>query len=646
MLAVGYDSLRRQAAHYACPARVRYAFRPRHRCVAVRLAALRRHRCIVAAVIAVLRAAARGSLHRASRSSTTIAATIADTLSQRARRSRSRSTRSPSGWDGWNPKLSITGFAIRDRAQPDAAAGPAAAAGRRCIVAWTSLLALDLRLKELSIERPRARDPPRRAGPPARGGLRDRPGGRRRRHARSPTGCCASAQIVVRDALVTWNDDLRDAPQLVLDHVMFRLEQSLGRHRFGLVGVAAGGARVAARPARRGHGDVVQGLARGEGTLLRAPRLRRRRAVARVDPAADAGRERRGRGARVVRLRRRQATDVIADLELTDVRARVARNLPQLDLTHLGGRVTWKQRRRPARARDARISSFAPTDGQELAPVALHARDDRGQRRHDHRRAARVRPPRGRAAVDARRALAAARAVAARSRDARAARQRVAAASSRGTVRPTRRPSYRGQRRVRRFGIAASEALPGAASVSGNFTFDETRGDLKLDSRDMRSRCRACSPTRSCSTPRRRRVAGRAPTTASRARSTTFASRRRTRRAPRAGAGVARAQGPGDHRPQGAARARRRAATCTAICRSRSNSHVRDWLRSAIKQGHRRPTCAWRSPAISPSSRSPTPKRGQFLRDVQGQRRRRSTTPTAGRRSPTSTPTSSSRHAA
>ena len=37
-----------------------------------------------------------------------------------------------------------------------------------------------------------------------------------------------------------------------------------------------------------------------------------------------------------------------------------------------------------------------------------------------------------------------------------------------------------------RFGVAASAAMPGAAGVSGSFTFDETRGDLKLDGRDIR----------------------------------------------------------------------------------------------------------------------------------------------------------------
>ena len=44
--------------------------------------------------------------------------------------------------------------------------------------------------------------------------------------------------IVISDALLTWTDELRRAPQLVLDHVQFRLEHSLGHHRFGLVGYA------------------------------------------------------------------------------------------------------------------------------------------------------------------------------------------------------------------------------------------------------------------------------------------------------------------------------------------------------------------------------------------------------------------------
>jgi uncharacterized protein YhdP len=43
-------------------------------------------------------------------------------------------------------------------------------------------------------------------------------------------------EIVIRDALIIWDDDLRNAPQLVLDRVQFRLENSFGHHRFGLKG--------------------------------------------------------------------------------------------------------------------------------------------------------------------------------------------------------------------------------------------------------------------------------------------------------------------------------------------------------------------------------------------------------------------------
>ena len=44
-------------------------------------------------------------------------------------------------------------------------------------------------------------------------------------------------QVVVADALVAWTDELRHAPQLLLDHVQFRLEQRLGHHQAGLTGV-------------------------------------------------------------------------------------------------------------------------------------------------------------------------------------------------------------------------------------------------------------------------------------------------------------------------------------------------------------------------------------------------------------------------
>jgi uncharacterized protein YhdP len=57
------------------------------------------------------------------------------------------------GWDGWNPRLSIRGFAISDRARPDGQ--PVLLLPQvDATVAWTSLVAFQLRLRELSIDRP------------------------------------------------------------------------------------------------------------------------------------------------------------------------------------------------------------------------------------------------------------------------------------------------------------------------------------------------------------------------------------------------------------------------------------------------------------------------------------------------------------
>ena len=63
-------------------------------------------------------------------------------------------------------------------------------------------------------------------------------------------------EIVIRDALIVWDDDLRNAPQLVLDRVQFRLENRFGRHRFGLKGTPPSRARGAARHARRSRSST------------------------------------------------------------------------------------------------------------------------------------------------------------------------------------------------------------------------------------------------------------------------------------------------------------------------------------------------------------------------------------------------------
>ncbi|MEO8507850.1 MAG: YhdP family protein [Betaproteobacteria bacterium] len=386
------------------------------------------------------------------------------------------------GWDGWNPRLSITGFAIHDRAHPT---------GKPVLllpqvdltVAWTSLAALDLRLRELSIARPELsvrRDTLGRlhiAGieidPEAQGD-----------DSRFMDWLLRQRQIVVHDALLSWTDELRGAPQLVLDKVMFRLEQSFGHHKFGLVGSPP--SALASPLDFRGEvtADSFKDWRDAKGRfyvrLDYADVALWREWIPLLRPVES------GQGALRVwfDFANSAPTNIVADLELTGVRARVASNLPLLDLTHLGGRVKWASGG-GKREFTAQGLTFRTQSGEELAPVTFTATMTEGadgaitggQMAFDRLEV----QPLSKLAEHLplpeqwRRDLAVL-----------ALRGSVTGGKYAWTGPPDEPTRYSGSGAFTQFGIAASESLPGAASVSGNFTFDEAKGDLKLDSRDMR----------------------------------------------------------------------------------------------------------------------------------------------------------------
>src|SRR5579862_685914 len=136
------------------------------------------------------------------------------------------------GWDGWNPRIAVRGFRILDRAQGE----PILTLPEvRMTLAWTSLLFLDLRLKELVIERP------------ALSIMRDHDGmlhlagqtfdpGRRDDEGRVLEWLLRQPDILVRDAAITWQDRMRAGELLTLANVTLRLENGFGHHRFGLKG--------------------------------------------------------------------------------------------------------------------------------------------------------------------------------------------------------------------------------------------------------------------------------------------------------------------------------------------------------------------------------------------------------------------------
>src|SRR5436190_865420 len=135
------------------------------------------------------------------------------------------------GWDGWNPTLMLTDFRVIDASGKQVLALPKVSNS----VSWKSVLVLDLRLRSLDIERPQLeirRDP---QGMLHVAGLTIDPNARGD-DTRVADWLLRQHSVSVREALILWQDDFRHAPQLVLDRVNLRLENSGNRHRFGLSG--------------------------------------------------------------------------------------------------------------------------------------------------------------------------------------------------------------------------------------------------------------------------------------------------------------------------------------------------------------------------------------------------------------------------
>ena len=299
------------------------------------------------------------------------------------------------GWDGWNPKLVIGGLRVLDRARIERDAAARAARGRP-----------DRRVDVAAAARA-----------PAEGARRS--SDRASRSGATAPACCTSLasnstrrrrtddlpltdwilrqrQIVIRDALVTWNDDLRNAPQLVLDRVQFRLENRFGRHRFGVCRNAAARAGRTARPARRRPGRLVARLAEGA-----AARLYVRLDYADVEawrewlPLPVGDRERaRARCASGSISPAGEAREIIADLELADVkRASRRASCPSSISRTCRAASGWRRARRRSGSMFATRARFRHAERRAPRADDFHAYAARRRARACGGRKARVRSP-------------------------------------------------------------------------------------------------------------------------------------------------------------------------------------------------------------------------------------------------------------
>lgn len=184
----------------------------------------------------------------------------------------------------------------------------------------------------------------------------------------------AQASIRIRDATLSWEDESRQAPPLILEDVQFELQNRGRRHLFRLSALPP--ARHASRLDVRGDWSGTLG---GRGN----PAVRwRGKSYLRLDHADLAVWQawidypipvRRGEGGLRLWFGYDQTGwNSTADLVLKDVRLRLAETLPELELERLTGRVRFSRAPGQMRLVTEGFSLETP-DGTKIAPTDLSA---------------------------------------------------------------------------------------------------------------------------------------------------------------------------------------------------------------------------------------------------------------------------------
>ncbi len=273
---------------------------------------------------------------------------------------------------GIRPRLELRGLAIKDQTGRPALSFDNVAG----VVAWTSIFKLSPRFYLLEIATPVLairRDADghvfvaglavntNKSGPDVSAWVLDQ-------HA-----------IAIRDATLTWTDEKRQAPPLVLDHLNLQLEKTVvGRHRFGLT--AQPPAALAARLDWRGEfsGNSLAEVEHWAGKLYGQ--------VDHIDLAAwhpwiDYPLQlTQGHGAARLWLdfAAMQPKALTADVSLADVQTRLAPDLVALSLRYLNGRVVMRREKNGFELTTRQLS-LATNDGITVAPTDMHLqRDDAG----------------------------------------------------------------------------------------------------------------------------------------------------------------------------------------------------------------------------------------------------------------------------
>ena len=287
-------------------------------------------------------------------------------------------------WAGLRPALTLEGFEIRDTLGRPALGFDEVEAE----LSWSSLWHFQLRLARIELNTPNLQLRRDRDGRLFAAGLEitPQPG----TDEEFSDWLLAQGQVIVREATITWQDDLREAPPLELKHFNFQLDNSFGRHRFGLT----------ADPPRQLAARIdIRGDFKGRDfDLLEAWKGE---AYAELD-YADLAVWRQWvdypinlpQGSGALRLwlgfDDNQLQTTTADVRLADVRLQLRRDLPELDMVLLEGRVTGRRLEGGFEA-ELKHLTLATRGGVAPAPIDLKLA---------WQGAAANRPPQGRASAN------------------------------------------------------------------------------------------------------------------------------------------------------------------------------------------------------------------------------------------------------
>ena len=235
-------------------------------------------------------------------------------------------------WQGLRPRLSISDVRIYDSDGREALVLPAV----ENVVAWRSLVARELRLHSFLIDRPKLAVRRDAKGEIFVAGIRisgDKGDGK------LSDWILSQGRIIIRGAEIEWRDEARKAPPLTLSALNLRLENDGDEHLVGL----------SARPPRE-LGPGMEVRASLEGGSVKRPSQWNGRVYAEfgyinlagwrawVDYPLDV---RRGEGALRLwaTLSGGKITQGTADVALSNVSARLAKDLPVLEVSTVRGRV-------------------------------------------------------------------------------------------------------------------------------------------------------------------------------------------------------------------------------------------------------------------------------------------------------------------